>query len=175
VKASAGQRRDEPVPDRSTVALWHEVGRRTRDDTTATVYRTTPITVGRPERGAVEAAVSCRVCRRPVRVRVVDAATARRRRRWGTLLVRSQFVLALVLVCAEVTGLAAFDVRLGSGFPGLLAGLALVLPVLLSALGLAEWAERRAGGVTILRPGDGRHLLGSGGSEVVLSRGHAPS
>jgi hypothetical protein len=115
VRAAAWQLRSELVPARSTVALWHEVGRRTRDDTTATVYRTTPITVGRPERGAVEAAVSCRVCRRPVRVRVVDAATARRRRRWGTLLVRSQFVLALVLVCAEVTGLAAFDVRLGSG------------------------------------------------------------
>jgi hypothetical protein len=163
------------VSSPTTIALWHEIGRRTRDDTTATVYHTTPITVGRPQRGAVEAAVSCRVCRRPVRVRVVDAATARRRRRFGTLLVRGQFLLALVLVGAEVAGLAVLGVRLGSGFPGVLAGLAVVLPVLLAALGLAEWAERRADGVTILRPGDGRHLLGSGASRVVLSRGRAPS
>jgi hypothetical protein len=175
VRAAAWQLRSELGPARSTVALWHEVGRRTRDDTTATVHHTTPIPVGRPERGAVETAVSCRVCRKPVRVRVVDAATARRRRLWGRLLVRGQFLLALILVCAEVTGLAALGVRLGSGFTGVLAGLAIVLPVLLSALGLAEWAERRADGVTILRPGDGRHLLGSGGSRVVLSRQHAPS
>ena len=157
-----------------SVALWHEVGRRTRDDTTATVFHTTPITVGRPARGAVEAAVACRVCCAAVRVRVVDAATARRRRIWGTLLARGQFVLALLLVAAEVTGLAALGVRLEAGFPGVLAGLAIVLPVLLAVLGCAEWAERRAVGVTILQPGDGRHLLGSDASAVVLSRRHAP-
>ena len=158
-----------------TVALWHEVGRRTRDDTTATVYHTTPITVGRPARGAVDTAVACRVCCEPVRLRVVDAATARRRRLYGTLLVRGQWLLALALVVAEVTGLGALGVRLESGFPGVLAGLAIVLPVLLSVLGFAEWAERRADGVTIVRPADARHLLGSGASAVVLSRGHAPS
>ena len=157
-----------------TVALWHEVGRRTRDDTTSTVFHTTPITVGRPARGLVEAAVDCRVCCAPVRVRVVDAATARRRRICGMLLARGQFVLALVLVGAEVAGLTALGVRLGSGFPAVLAGLALVLPVLLAVLGFVEWAERRADGVTILGPADPRHLLGSGASPVVLSRGHAP-
>jgi hypothetical protein len=161
-----------PVLDRSTVALWHEVGRRTRDDRTTTVFHTTPITVGRPERGTVETAVSCRVCREPVRVRVVDAATARRRRLYGAVLVRGQLLLALALVCAVAVALAALGVRLEPGWAGVLAGLALVLPVLLGALGLAEWAERRAVGVTILRPADARHLLGSGASAVVLSRGH---
>ena len=160
--------------DHSTVALWHEVGRRTRDDTTSTVFHTTPITVGRPTRGIVEAAVACRVCCAPVRVRVVDAATARRRRICGTLLARGQLVLALVLVGAEVMGLAALGVRLGSGFPGVLTGLALVLPVLLAVLGVVEWAERRADGVTILGPADPRHLRGGGAAGVVLSRGHAP-
>ena len=160
---------------RPPLALWHEVGRRTENDLTRTVYRTTPIELSHPVRGATDARITCRVCRVPVQVRVVDLATARRRRLWSTLLVPGQFLLALALVGSEVGTLASLGLRMGSGLPAVLAWLVVVLPVMLSVLGFAEWAQRRATGVTILGPPDARHTLGSGAAAVVTSRQHAPS
>ena len=157
---------DAPVLDRLDLAVWHEVGRRTRDDRVTTVYRTTPMGGVRPPHGATRAEVTCRVCREPVRLRVVDVARARRRRAWGNLLVPVQFPLALALVCAEVVGLTALGVRLGAGPAGVFGWLVLVLPVVLAVLGLAERARRRGHGVTILGPRDARHTLGSAATAV---------
>lgn len=154
-------------PDRLAVALWHEVGRHVADDITTTVFRTTPIGVLRPTRGTTDAEVTCRVCRAPVPVRVVDGATARRRRLYGTTLRWGQYLLAPALLCTVAMTLASMGLRLGSGLPAVLGWLVVVLPVMLSVLWLAEWAERRADGVTILRPGDATHRVGPHRSAVV--------
>jgi hypothetical protein len=165
----------EPIATTVSVAVWHEIGCRVRNDRTATVYHTTPIEVVRPIRGTADAEVICRVCRELVPVRVVDVATARRRRICGDVLGWGQYILAPVLLCAVVMALASVGLRLGSGLPAVLAWLVVVLPVLLSVLGFTEWAQHRAGGVTILRAGDARHRIGSGSSPMVTLPAHATS
>lgn len=166
---------DEAIAPTVTLAVWHEVGRRIRDDRAATVYHTTPIELARPTRGTADAEVTCRVCGEAVPVRVVDVATARRRRICGEVLAWGQYILAPVLLCAVVMALASWGLRLGSGVAAVLAWLVVVLPVLLSVLGFAEWAQHQADGVTILRHRDARHRIGSGGSPVVTLPAHATS
>jgi hypothetical protein len=110
-----------------------------------------------------------------VPVRVVDVATARRRRICGEVLGWGQYILAPALLCAVVMALASLGLRLGSGPAAVLAWLVVVLPVLLSVLGFAEWAQDRADGVTILRNRDARHRIGSGGAPVVTLPAHPTS
>lgn len=151
---------DAPITDRVTVAVWHEVDQRVDGETTTLTFHTTPIEVDRPTEGTVDVDVTCLECRRPVSLRIVDLATARRRR-IGSMLGPAMVLLALPLWFGGIAGLGALDLPGGT-----LTVVSTVLSVIWIMCKLADRAGCDPDGVTILPSDDWRHRLGSGSASV---------
>ena len=160
---------DEPITDRVTAALWHEVGRHDDRDTITRTYHTTPIEAARRDRGATDVAVVCRVCHERVPLRVVDGASARRRRVVSRALPVAWVLLTGILLVAADEVADSRGLLPASGAWGIVAGLVVFFGVGMSTMWLTSVADPGADGVVVLAPGRARrrHLIGSDRSAVV--------